>query len=403
MKFKSVISLILVCTVFFSTIAFAEALRRDPELIKETVRPQPQSNDIFFDDFTNYAEGSRPTVTRSNGNNGTLLVGVNDVGGGLKKNCLELTDLADSGGPQAIIDMPNPTGIVSVETRYKYTSTDGAPWSVFRLTLHGNDKGTAKEFARFSLQSGNGHHYYNSGGLDQTPVLSEPVKEEIWYHVKMYVDFNTSLAYTVFTNESTGKTTYATEKSFYSEYVAQELMQVRITSSVGTGKWTVDYVRVSQEKELPDFPEEDTDIPKGVEAIKVQGAVNHAVPGRINIKLDGRYKYLSAAPYISDNGRVMVSVKNIANIFGLGYTRNGFCFTMKSGESEYVFNAGEAQFTADGKLVDLLEASVQKAYQLYVPLRSVAETLGYEVGYDAENRCVIIVTPSEDGGKKNGI
>ena len=46
---------------------------------------------------------------------------------------------------------------------------------------------------------------------------------------------------------------------------------------------------------------------------------------------------------------------------------------------------------------------MQKAYQLYVPLRSVAETLGYEVGYDAENRCVIIVTPSEDGGKKNGI
>ena len=42
---------------------------------------------------------------------------------------------------------------------------------------------------------------------------------------------------------------------------------------------------------------------------------------------------------------------------------------------------------------------MQKLYQLYVPLRPVAESLGYEVSYDGESKCVNIVTPSENGGE----
>ena len=399
MKLKSVISGILACTMILGTSVFAEALRKDPKLVMQEVeRPTAKENDIFFDDFANYGVGTRPSVTRWNSSSsaGSMLIGVNDVGGGIKKNCLEFTDINNSSGPQGIIDIPNPNGIVSVEFRYKCTSEE---ISLFRFILYGNENGTARPFAWISLKSSNRYHYYNPGGNDETPLQLETAKKEAWYHVKVYVDFNNSLVYTAFTDESTGKTTYISEKRYYADYKLDGLMQVRIASVNGLGKWVVDYVRVSQEGRLPDFPEENTDIPKGVEAVKVQGAVNHAVPDRINIKLGDKYKYLSAAPYFSDNGSIMVSVKNIANIFGLSYNRKGSEFIMKKDESSFVFKAGESKFTVDGKAVDLGENSMQKLYQLYVPLKPVAESLGYEVSYDGESKCVNIVTPSENGGE----
>lgn len=396
MKVKSIIAAALICALF-NTCVYAEALRKDPLLIQAANRPAAEENDLLFDDFSGDMPGSVPSSVRSTGGSGTLFLTTDEVSEGFKKNCLVFTDTVDSGGPQAQISVPETGGIVTVETRYKYTST-GNPWSVFRLTLHGyDDGGTLRDFSWMSVQSGNGYHYYNNGGAAQTQLTAEAVKDGVWYNVKMSVDFENSVIYTAFTDESTDKTTYALEKGFYySDFTPDALAQVNISCTVGTGKWTVDYIRVSKENELPAFA--DTDIPKGTEAKKVAGASNHALPDRININLDGKYKYLSIKPYISESGSVMATLKNIAAIFGFGYIRRGDEFTLKNGDEAYIFKAGEDSFLSGGSSVPLGESSALEAYQLFVPIMPVAEFLGYEVSFDEENQCVNIISPSENGG-----
>ncbi len=126
--------------------------------------------------------------------------------------------------------------------------------------------------------------------------------------------------------------------------------------------------------------------------------VNDQTPG---IQMD-------AAPYIdASSGRTLVPVRYLAD--ALGATTNWDASTQTVTVTTAVYNIsmviGSTTLTVNGQAQTMDVAPVINDGRTYLPARYVAETLGYNVDWDAKNKIVVIYPTSDIGepGYSNAI
>ena len=99
------------------------------------------------------------------------------------------------------------------------------------------------------------------------------------------------------------------------------------------------------------------------------------IDGDVVVK-DGVYKYTTKAPYVSENGNVMVTAKNIADILDLGYDIVDGKYILSKGDTKLTFTEGASQGVS--------EAPVMKDGQLFVAIKDVLDALGMAYTLEAD-------------------
>lgn len=393
------LSLVLGCT----TVAFAEAMREDPKA-KAKVPKRFEDTDVCYEDFTGVEPGNLPSTISANSN--TIYTEIYEVLPGYKKNCLVVDDLSHDNtytGVTAYYNFGSLKGKKEITIRYKYLPTDGAikDWCAFIIAFY-SQKGM---LSRTVVGSADGKTHFNYGGIDSTTVETSPINHDTWYTLTTVIDFdaedNASYLSARLFNETKKTTGMKTNAYWYQGEGHEDVNRVMLQSSMYGGKYVFDYIRVRDGKYITDVEETDpfADIKKGVEQIKIPAPVNGAVAGRVNITLDGSYKYTTLAPYAAANGSVMVTAKNLADMFGLGYLRSGSECTVTVGDKAIVFTADSDKAKAGNKTVTLADKAVLSGNQIFVPADVICDEAGYACTFDAASNTLVITKKTEGGDK----
>ena len=69
---------------------------------------------------------------------------------------------------------------------------------------------------------------------------------------------------------------------------------------------------------------------------------------------------------------------------------------LRKGADEITITAGASEMKEGSKKVQLSEKTVEEGSQLYVPIKDIAEALGYTYSYDAAQELVVIATSVAD-------
>ena len=393
--FKKIICLVLVVALLCPTLAMAEALREDPKAVgKKLNRSKP--TDIFFEEFTGVAEGSLPTSVPAGAN---ITTAPYEVAPGYTKNCLQITDTTPDNtysGVSANVNFGTVSGgKVEFEMRYKYIPTDGSNWSSFDIGLY--DSAGAKPH-RLVVASANGATHFNYGYADTAALESSRISHDTWYTYRLIIDFDEQQITGTLKNEGTGSVGTKAQAAWMDGNKHNDISRLELLSQVYSGIWVIDYVRVGKYDGTLEIEEDPyANIQKGVEQIKIPAPVNGAVEGRINITKDGVYKYVTSAPYVSEEtGDILMTAKNFADINGLGYLRQGDVFTVTKGDKAVTFTSGSADVKIGSKKDTLKEKAVRKGTQLYVSVKSLCEIFDVAYGYDADNQTILLETLSEE-------
>lgn len=397
--FILVFSLVLGCT----TVAFAEALREDPKA-KGRAPKRFDDTDVAVEDFTGVAEGALPTTISAN--SADIRTEMHEVLPGYSKNCLVLDDKSHDTtytGLTAYYNFGALKGKKEITIRYKFVPTEGAikDWCSFIFGFY-SQKGM---LSRTVVASANGATHFNYGGVDSTAVENTCMSQDTWYTLTYIIDFDADDGSSYLTaklyNEGKKTTGMKSNAYWYEGNEHNEIYRLMLQSSMYGGKYVIDYIRIRDGKYITEIVEQDpfANIKKGVEQIKIPAPVNGAVEGRVNITLDGNYKYTTLAPYVAQGGSVMVTAKNLADIFGLGYLRKNGEYTVTIGDKAMVFNADSANAKFGSKSITLTDKTAVSGTQLFVPADVICDAVGYDCAYDAATNTLVITKKAEGGDK----
>lgn len=139
-------------------------------------------------------------------------------------------------------------------------------------------------------------------------------------------------------------------------------------------------------------------VDKGLPAPIVSDPVPHAVEDRINIKLNGNFEYFYNKPVLT-NGRVFLPFRELFVFFDMRVaweeeTQTAVA-TNDTTEIKITVDNTSAYVNNEEKILDVPALLIDG--RTYVPMRFVAESLGYTVGWDNRNQIVNIYT---NGGVK---
>lgn len=128
-----------------------------------------------------------------------------------------------------------------------------------------------------------------------------------------------------------------------------------------------------------------------------------AAAGEVKVQLNGEnLAFTNAVPKLV-NGKTMVPFRQILEALGAAVTYDSSAKTVsaKTVDTEIVFAVGAAdvKVVQNGiesiKTVDVAPFIDGATQSTYVPVRFFAESLGYCVGWDAEEKTVILIDPAE--------
>lgn len=124
------------------------------------------------------------------------------------------------------------------------------------------------------------------------------------------------------------------------------------------------------------------------------------VPGQVGVMVDGKYvKFPDTVPEMN-GGTTMVPVRALMEALGGEVEFAGGRVVCKTDEIRLTFTLGSAEalveypggeLMSDGQIFPLGSAPYLKGGRAYVPLRFLAEALGYEVGWDGEFETAILL------------
>lgn len=393
---KRIISLICVFILAASCCANAAALRKDIKQAGAGLN-RSKKNDISFFDFS--GTGFPPGFTAGSGN-GEVYLDTYEVLPKQKKNCLVINDKSHDNtysGIATSISTGTLTGLVGVEIRYMYdydpetTSTYGS----FIMGLHDSAN---KMISRHVIASVNGSSQFNYGGPSGRDVESTKIASNTWYTIKWVLDLDEKKMDFSFLNEKNGSKVILYDADWYESDAGKNLARIGLSSSMYGGKYVFDYVRVSREssrmaEDVEDTDDSRADDGKGTESEKVAPPSSVAADGRININLDGIYKFTTQAPYEKD-GKVMVTAKNLASFFKMGYVKDGSTCLINTPNGILMIKDGGAAL--GDKNVTL--ASEEKGEQIFISVEDLcAAAGGYDCSYDSAAKTVnITAVKAED-------
>lgn len=138
-------------------------------------------------------------------------------------------------------------------------------------------------------------------------------------------------------------------------------------------------------------------VDKGLPAPIVKDPEPYAVPGRINITLNDEYQYFYDKP-INSNGRVLLPFRELFEFFELdvSWDDKSKTATARNKEKEIVITVNDTKAYVNGeeKTLDVSAKIINS--KTYVPMRFVAEALGYSVNWDQQRQTVML---RKAGGK----
>ena len=398
---KRIISIILAALLLCPTLAMAAATKapkknyyakKSTGSVSASNKYSKQEGDIMLYTFADVSVGSVPGGISGSGSAGVVTTEEYDVGG-FKKNCLVLhdTDSSDgSSGVNASIATAGASGRFIVEFRFKYVPDATSQW----VNLAMDFSGEKQYMSRFIIHSSTGNIIFNNtGGFNKT---FEKITPESWYTIKYFFDTNENIVEAQFLNETTKTSITVAEADPITP--SKILSKLSLSTLKYGGKLVFDYIRVSKTEELLSVLEESQlSINKGTTQIKKPAPVAKPVSGRINFVVDGEYKYTTLKPYVSEMGNVMATLKNLALMLGMNYSREGSVYTITNDDTKVVFDLTSGTAEVNGKKAAIKEDAVLNGVQLFVPAESVASILGAEYSYDAVNE---LVTITMKGGNK---
>lgn len=138
-------------------------------------------------------------------------------------------------------------------------------------------------------------------------------------------------------------------------------------------------------------------VDKGLPAPIVKDPVPYAVPGRINITLNGEYQYFYDKP-VNSEGRILLPFRELFEFFSLNVSWDDETktATARNEETEIKVTVGNKTAYVNGEAKELDVPSKIINSKTYAPMRFVAEALGYNVDWDQQGQTVIL----RSGGKK---
>lgn len=399
---NKIISLICVFMLAASCCANAAALRKDIKQSGSSL-DRSKSNDILYLDFSGSDFPAGVTVGTGDGK---IYLDTYEVMPKQKKNCLVINDTSYDttySGITARIATGTQTGLVGVEIRYMYDYDPEQPSTYGSFIMALNDS-AGQMLSRHVIASSNGSSQFNYGGDSSKAMESTKIAANTWYTVKWIVDLDEKRMDFSFLNEGTGAVTNVYDAGYYTSGAGgNNLGRIDLQSSMYGGKYVFDYVRVSREKArmsdaADDADDGSADIGKGVESEKVAPPSNAAAVGRININLDGIYKFTTQDPYEKD-GRIMATAKNLASFFNMGYVREGATCLINTPSGILMIKDGGAALGDKSVAV----ASEEKDGQIFISVEDLCAAVGgYDCSYDSDAKIMNITAAkaekSEGGG-----
>lgn len=405
MKFKRIISFVTLIFVLCSSAVYAEAYRKNYRKEVEAVSRERET-DILFEDFTSVAPGQLPSgvIVNSANEYGYTTSGIVDIGGGVEKNCMLLVDTKntqDYAGPAFSVNWASMKGLVGIEVRLKFIKDeipDAKDWATVLLF----PRGTAGNITRLYAGSGSGRFVIHNGATAQSEFASTAVRPEEWWTVKFVIDTDNKKVDVQALHEPTGKLFQSFDQSYYPNDTPEDVTGIMIQTQVYSGTWAVDYVRLTEEKTRLMDQSESEDFERGCEQTLTPGPVSSAVSGRTNIMVDGIYKYTTKEPKL-DGDNVLVTAKNIATFFDMAYYTDGDKLIMKNDDTEFEIAKDGSEIKKDGKAFTASASLIAEDKQVFVPIKDIAEALGYTYEYNSETNTAAItsdLSDEESGGDK---
>ncbi len=394
---KKILSLLLAFALVLSffTIANAEPMRKDPKaVVKKSGPVRSATTDALFEDFTEVDKGKLPKTVIPGATN--VYTEQYEVLPGYTKNCLVLDDISFDkrySGVDATINFPAQKGITEITVRYKYLKPDECTHCSFVIGLN-SGKGL---ISRVAVASSDGRTRFNYGYEDEALMEGVIINHDAWYTLTYIIDFNPEnegahIDATLW-NETTGNRNVLLQRGYCDSSVSHKnINSVALQTSMYGGKYVIDYVRVRSVKTTLANSGKDpyADIIKGVPQKKIPIPVSHPVKNKLNITLNGVYKYTSKKPYVAHGGSVMITAKNFAEIFNLGYSRKNGEHIITSGGTKIVLGENEGAISVNGAEVSLNDATIVSGNQLYVPLDALCRAIGADMSYDVNTNTALI-------------
>ncbi len=350
--------------------------------------------DVLFEDFTLVEEGTLPEGVVSAQD--YVYTEKHEVLPGYTKNCLILDDQSyDSkyNGVYAGLDFEPQEGITEVTVRYKYLKPEECPYASVVFGF----KSSLGELSRTVVASSNGKTMFNYGYNDESSLENAILSDNSWYTLRYIINFNSennAHIDVVLTNEGKQTTNVIYGADFEDGLDHSDLTGFVASTSVYGGKFVFDYIRVRQvEKTLFESGEDPyANIKKGTEQIKIPTPKSHAVEGKLNIILDGNYKYTTKNPYVAENGSIMITAKNLAEIFNFNYYHNGNEFVISSDEEIFTYTANSDILQTNTALINLKDKTVPSDNQLYVPANEFLSRTVKDAVLDTKTNTLIITS-----------
>jgi len=385
MSIKRIICFVLLVALLTTQIAFAEAFRYNPRVIVE-IPTRNQANDILLQEFTSVEPGNLPGGMYANSKSaaGYTTTALRDIGGGAKKNCLTLVDTLNDRsytGPGVTITCPSTTGLVGIEVRYKFEQSDpenANTWTSFIFS----PQGSAGRISRSFITSGEGKMLLNYDNEDYINYCDDVIKPEVWWTIKFVIDTNNKKVDVQVLNEATGKVYQTFDHNYYLNGSSKDVTGILIESQVWSGTWVIDYVRFTKESgRLEEVIADDNGKDKGKPYIPIAAPSSKAISGRTNIKVGNTYKYTTKAPKV-ENGNVLVTAKNVATIFDMAYIPSDDGIVIKGNAGQFVIANDGSEVTYGGEVLNLSAKGVKDGKDVFIPIKEIAEKIGYKYSYN---------------------
>ncbi len=116
-------------------------------------------------------------------------------------------------------------------------------------------------------------------------------------------------------------------------------------------------------------------------------------PKKINVSVNGEQIIFDTPPYADNNGRTMVPIAKVAEIFEAttSWDDSTSTVTIKNGDTTISLVLGESYITVNGEIFAMDTKAVAKNGRTYVPISAIAKA--FKVGYtwDSATSTVVIV------------
>ena len=392
MKIFRCIALSLACVLLSGVSGFAYKERVDVRNM--VIRDLSTKNDIFLDDFGMMTVGDQP-AGYSTYVQGESVISLSETPGptGKKQTALLINDKVPGaeyrGASIAKSFSAVTSGKFGFEMRFKFEATGEKDYAGFQIAVN---QGSTM-ILRIYVDGTNGGLSYVPGGN-----LGGKMTPGVWYTLRMIYDVDANTAQVLCTSDAytNGYILHENLAPIIGGDGGYKIDNINIASRYYTGSWFIDYIRVDSGKNLEiEFERPPFVHPTPIPAPITQAPMMRAVPGRINVNLDGEYMYFATAPEFDGND-LMVAVKSAFRVFGMSPIAGSGGLSAKWDESTVTFTSGSAEIAVGTEKKTMAKAVTVKDGRNLVSLNELAKALGYNEEWNAEENTLYITGGSAE-------